>query len=63
MKELSCREMGGTCDFVARGQTADDVKQRMFAHAQKDHPQMFESMTPEMQKQMQTRMDRLLTAS
>lgn len=63
MKELSCREMGGTCDFVARGQTADDVKQRMLAHARKDHPQMFESMTPEMQKQMQTRMDRLLAAS
>jgi predicted small metal-binding protein len=62
VKQLSCREMGGQCDFVARGDTADQVKERMFAHAAKDHPEMLESMTPELQRQMQARMDSLLAA-
>jgi predicted small metal-binding protein len=62
MKQLSCSEMGGQCDFVARGETADQVKERMFAHAAKDHPEMFRSMTPEMQRQMQARMDGLLAS-
>jgi hypothetical protein len=34
----------------------------MFAHAQKDHPQMFEAMTPDMEKQVQARMDGLLAS-
>jgi predicted small metal-binding protein len=62
MKELSCRELGGNCDFVARGQTSNEVKERMFAHAQKDHPDMFKAMTPERQREMQARMDGLLAA-
>jgi predicted small metal-binding protein len=62
VKQLSCTDMGGDCDFVARGQTADEVKQRMFAHARQDHPQMFAAMTPDMQRQMQQRMDGLLAA-
>jgi len=36
-KELSCREMGVDCDFVARGKTVDEVLQQAAEHGRKAH--------------------------
>ena len=38
-KTLSCKDLGNnTCDFVARGDSDDDVKRRMIDHATRVHP-------------------------
>ncbi|MEX2178205.1 MAG: DUF1059 domain-containing protein [Gemmatimonadaceae bacterium] len=60
MKEMGCRDLGGECDFIARGESNDDVKRRMFDHAATAHPEKLKDMTPETQRQMQERMDAVL---
>jgi predicted small metal-binding protein len=36
-KMLSCREAGMDCDFVARGETDDEVMRNGFEHGKRDH--------------------------
>jgi predicted small metal-binding protein len=46
MKTLSCKDMGASdCSFVATGQTAEEVKSKMWAHAAKDHKDKLVSMS------------------
>lgn len=44
-KVLTCREVGMDCDFVARGNSEEEILARAAAHAQKDHG--FASIPPE----------------
>lgn len=32
MKTMTCRQLGGPCDFVLRGETADEVIQKQDQH-------------------------------
>jgi predicted small metal-binding protein len=36
-KTVSCRDVGMDCDFVAKGETDEDVRQQCAEHARKDH--------------------------
>lgn len=36
-KVLTCREVGMECDFVARGNTEEEILAQAAVHAQKDH--------------------------
>jgi len=36
-KVMKCREVGPDCDFVARGDTEEQVMTQVAEHAQKDH--------------------------
>ena len=36
-KIMKCRSVGLDCDFVARGETDDQVMQEVAEHARKDH--------------------------
>ena len=36
-KTVSCRDVGMDCDFVARGETEEDILQQCIEHARKDH--------------------------
>ena len=36
-KTVSCRDVGMDCDFVATGETEQDILQRCAEHARKDH--------------------------
>jgi predicted small metal-binding protein len=36
-KVFRCRDIGMQCDFVARGDTEDEVMSKAAAHAKKDH--------------------------
>ncbi|MBV8864707.1 MAG: DUF1059 domain-containing protein [Acidobacteriaceae bacterium] len=36
-KVLKCREVGMDCDFVARGETEQEVMTKAAEHAKKDH--------------------------
>lgn len=44
-KVLTCREVGMDCEFVARGNTEEEIMVQAAAHAQKVHG--FESIPPE----------------
>lgn len=45
MKDFHCRDTGFTCDYVARGDTNDEIMKKASEHAEKAH-QM--SVTPEL---------------
>ena len=36
-KIVSCREVGVDCDFVARGETVEDVLEQCGEHGRKEH--------------------------
>jgi predicted small metal-binding protein len=36
-KTVSCRDVGMDCDFVAKGETEQDILQQCAEHARKDH--------------------------
>jgi predicted small metal-binding protein len=48
------------CNFKAKGQTAEEVKQAMFTHAEQVHPDVLKSMTPQQMQEIQQRMEQLL---
>jgi predicted small metal-binding protein len=37
MKKLACRDLGGDCNFVATGETEDEVMQKAGEHGKKVH--------------------------
>lgn len=61
MKQVGCRDLEGQCDFVATGQTADEVKRKLWEHATASHKDMLESMSDAEKTQMQTKIDGLLS--
>ncbi len=61
MKSLSCNDLGNSsCNFTATGETADDVKNNMFVHAQEAHADILASMSEQDMKDIQGKMDSLL---
>lgn len=54
---VSDRDLGMDCDFVARGETPEEVMQKMFAHAQEVHADIFVSLTPEQQDEMSKKLE------
>ncbi len=58
MKKLSCANLGKPeCHFVAEGETAEEVKGKMMAHAKEMHPDVLDSMSEEeMMKMMDDKM-------
>jgi predicted small metal-binding protein len=46
MKTLSCNSMGNAmCDFVATGETDEEVVDKMMAHAKISHPEDLTKMS------------------
>jgi predicted small metal-binding protein len=60
MKSLSCRDLGGDCDFIVYGETAELVKDRMLSHAKRDHSEKLAEMTKDEVDTVIKRMDDLL---
>ena len=44
MLKFSCKDLGMDCDFVATGATAEEVKQKAFAHAGVVHADVMKTM-------------------
>jgi predicted small metal-binding protein len=44
MLKFACKNVGVDCDFVATGETFDDVKQKAFAHAGVVHANLMKNM-------------------
>jgi predicted small metal-binding protein len=47
LKTFACKDLGMDCSFIATGDTAEEVKEKAFAHAQVVHKDMLATMTPE----------------
>lgn len=61
MKTLSCRDLGVTdCDFVARGNTPEEVKNNMMNHAKMEHKEMMDKMSNKEKDEMKEKMDSMM---
>ena len=60
MKELKCRDLGMTCDFVAKGDNSANVKKQMNAHGKKVHGDEMMKMTKKQMEDMDKKIDKLL---
>ena len=47
MLKFACKDTGIDCDFVATGETMDEIKEKAFAHAGVAHAEILSSMTEE----------------
>lgn len=47
MLKFACKDAGVDCDFVATGETAEEVREKAFAHAGVVHAEILKSMTAE----------------
>jgi len=45
MKTLSCRDAGCDCDYVAKGETEEDVLRDAAQHGMKEHGKTYNDMT------------------
>jgi predicted small metal-binding protein len=52
MLKFACKDTGGDCDFVATGETMDELKEKVFAHANVVHAEELKSMTEEQLAQL-----------
>ncbi len=57
MMKLSCRDMGMDCDFVAKGETAQEVKEKMRAHDNAEHEDIMKNMSEDEKADMMKKMD------
>ena len=57
MRSLSCSDIGIECSFSAQGETADEVKQKMLAHAQDAHAEMLAGMSDQEKADMMAATD------
>ncbi|MCZ6647031.1 MAG: DUF1059 domain-containing protein [SAR324 cluster bacterium] len=61
MKSMSCKDLGGMdCDFVASGESAQDVKDKMYSHASETHAEVLKSMSDQDKENINAKMDSLL---
>jgi len=44
MLKFACKDVGLDCDFIATGSTAEEVKQKAFAHAGVVHADILKGM-------------------
>ncbi len=52
MLRFACKDLGVDCDFVAKGATVDEVKNKAFAHAGVVHADMMKAMSEEEKAKM-----------
>ena len=57
MLKFACKDVGLECDFVATGSTAEEVKQKAFAHAGVVHADMLKGMSQDELAQLTTAVD------
>ncbi len=62
MKTLNCKDVSGMCDFVATGETNEEVKKKLAEHGMEVHPEELNKMTEEEKMKMEKKEDELLMA-
>ena len=62
MKTLTCRDVGVDCDFVAQGETEQEVMDKATQHARQDHG--FADIPPELEDKVRAAIhDKEITAA
>lgn len=57
MLKFACKDVGLDCQFVATGETADEVREKAFAHAGVVHADLMSSMSEEQKAQLARTVD------
>ena len=57
MKSLACSDLGMECSFTTEAETADEIKQKMLAHAQDAHAEMLAGMSDQEKADLMAAMD------
>jgi len=57
MRSLACSDLGMECGFTAEGETAEEVKDKMLAHAQDAHAEMLAGMSDQEKADLMAAMD------
>jgi predicted small metal-binding protein len=57
---LSCSQIGGDCEFVTSGGTADEVKRELLAHMEDVHRQRASRMSADEREILDIRIDQVL---
>jgi predicted small metal-binding protein len=52
MLKFTCKDVGLDCNFVAMGETVEEVRDKAFAHAGVVHADMMKNMSEEQQAQL-----------
>jgi predicted small metal-binding protein len=61
---LSCKDLGLTdCEFVVEADNPRKLKDRMFAHARDEHPELIAGITDERHRELEQKMQELMTVS
>jgi len=60
MKQVGCRDMGVNCDFVAKGNSNDEIKKALWTHAEKSHAEVVKSLTAGKRQELSVKMDEIL---
>lgn len=60
MKQLSCQDLGAKCTFTAKAKTAEQVKDKLWAHASEKHEKMMRGLSEQDQRTLGHRMDEML---
>lgn len=58
--ELSCRDLGGDCGYVAVGKDAEQVKETLLAHMRYAHGERTSRMSSDEREALDVRIDRVL---
>lgn len=54
MKKFACRDLGMDCDFVAEGETEEEVVAKAKEHGKTVHGQTEADMTPELEEKIKS---------
>jgi predicted small metal-binding protein len=60
MMTLACKDMGSSCDYVAKGETREAVMDDMKKHAVSEHKEMMEKMSEKEKDEMMVKMDEMI---
>ncbi len=61
MYVLACKDLGfADCGFVAEAENPRKVKDRMFAHARDEHPELIAGITDERHHELERKMQELM---
>ncbi len=62
MYSVSCKDLGADCDFRVSGETIEETKNKMFAHAKEDHGDQIANMSEAEMAGMDKKLEDFLAA-
>ncbi len=59
MLKFECKELGTNCNYVAKGNTLEEVKKDAMKHAQNVHKDLLTKMSPQQMEDMDKTLTRM----